>query len=404
LRKTFALSFTEPGARIIPLNPPPVPGLGAAGGLSFVLQQRTNGTPDELANVEMTLAAEAGRRPELARVFPQFNPFTPAYQLNLDRDRAKQLGVQISDVSIALQTYLGGAQLNDFNAFGGTYKVVMQAAPQFRTDISKLSLFSVRSISGDIVPLSTLVKPTSINAPTLITRYNLFRSAGISASPAAGYSTGQAIAAMEEVAARVLPTGYDYEWTGLSLQEKQTSGQIVVVFGLALIVVFLLLTALYESWTTPFSVLFAVPLSVLGAMLGLTIVGLTNNLYAQIGLILLVGLTAKNAILIVEFAKLKREDGASAEEAALSAAQLRLRPILMTSFAFVFGVAPLMFSGGAGAASRASMGITVCIGMSVGTAGAIFAVPLLFTLPDRLRMLATGSKNAPPVPAPDEPG
>jgi hydrophobe/amphiphile efflux-1 (HAE1) family protein len=385
LRRTFALSFSEPGARIIPLNPPPIPGLGAAGGLSLVLQQRANGTPEELAAVEMKLTEEAGKQPELARLFPQFNPFTPAFQLDMDRDKAKQLGVSINDVSGALQTYLGGVQLNDFNAFGSTYKVVMQAAPEFRTNISELSLYSVRNGAGSVVPLSTLVVPKPINAPTIITRYNLFRSASISASPATGYSTGQAMAAMEKVAARVLPAGYTYEWTGLSLQEEQTSGQIVMVFALAVLIVFLVLTALYESWATPFSVLLAVPLSVLGAMLGLTAVGLTNNLYAQIGLILLVGLTAKNAILIVEFAKLKREEGASAEGAALNAAKLRLRPILMTSFAFIFGVAPMIFASGAGAASRVSMGITVCIGMAVGTAGAIFAVPLLFVLFERVR-------------------
>jgi multidrug efflux pump subunit AcrB len=291
-------------------------------------------------------------------------------------------------VSGALQTYLGGVQLNDFNAFGGTYKVVMQAAPEYRSDISKLSLYSVRSAAGDMVPLSTLVTPKPINAPTIITRYNLFRSASISAGAAPGYSTGQAMAAMEEVADRVLPAGYTYEWTGLSLQEKQTSGQIVVVFALAVLIVFLVLTALYESWATPFAVLLAVPLSVLGAMLGLTAVGLANNLYAQIGLILLVGLTAKNAILIVEFAKLKREEGVSAVDAAIEAAKLRLRPILMTSFAFILGVAPMVFASGAGAASRVSMGITVCIGMAVGTAGAIFAVPLLFVLFERVRGLS----------------
>ena len=382
---TAALSRAEPGARIIPLNPPPIPGLGATGGLSFALEQLGGGTPDQLADVELRFAAAAAARPELASVLPQFDPHTPAYELDLDRDKAKQLGIPISDVSAALQAYLGGAQLNDFNAFGTTYKVMMQAESQYRTDISKLSLYSVRSASGEMVPLDTLVKSRSINQPTTITRYNLFRSANIIATPAPGYSTGSAMKAMEEVAAEVLPQDYGYEWTGLSLQESENSGQIVMVFALAIVVVFLVLTMLYESWAIPFSVILAAPLSVFGAMLGLTVLGLTNNLYAQIGLILLVGLSAKNAILIVEFAKLKREEGASAIEAAVTAAQLRLRPILMTSFAFILGVAPLMLSSGAGAASRVAMGVTVCIGMAIGTAFAVFIVPLLFVLFDKLR-------------------
>lgn len=385
IRQTFALSQSEPGARIIPLNPPPIPGLGATGGLSFVLEQLRGGSPEELADVEMRLVAAASKRPELTGLFPQFDPRTPAYELDLDRDKAKQLGVPVSDVSDALQTYLGGAQLNDFNAFGTTYKVMMQAAPEFRTDIDKLSLYSVRSAAGNMVPLDTLVRARSINQPTTITRYNLFRSANIMASPAPGYSSGSAMAAMEQVAAQVLPEGYGYEWTGLSLQEKQTSGQIVTVFSLAIVVVFLVLAILYESWVTPFSVILAAPLSVFGAMLGLTALGLTNNLYAQIGLILLVGLTAKNAILIVEFAKMSRDRGASAVDAAIAAARLRLRPIVMTSLAFILGVAPLMLSSGAGAASRVAMGTTVCVGMAIGTVLAVFLVPSLFTLSDRLR-------------------
>jgi hydrophobe/amphiphile efflux-1 (HAE1) family protein len=380
---TFRTATTEPGARILAFNPPPIPGVGSVGGLAFRLQQRDAGTPAELAAVAQTFVAAARQRSELTSVFSQFNPDTPSFELDLDRARAKQLGVPISDISAALQAYLGGLQVNDFNAFGGTYKVVVQADPAFRTDIGKLSLFSVRSANGAMVPLSTLVTPRASNAPTTITRYNLSRTASINATPAQGFSSGQGMAAMEEVAARVLPAGYGYEWTGLSLQEKNSSGQILVVFGLALVVVFLLLTALYESWTIPFAVILAVPLGVLGAAVGLSAVHLSNNLYAQIGLILLIGMVAKNAILIVEFAKLKREEGATPESAALEAAHLRLRPIIMTSLAFIFGVAPLIFASGAGAASRVSMGITVCIGMLFGTALAIFIVPVLYVLLER---------------------
>ena len=380
----FQAAKGEPGARILAFNPPPVPGLGAVGGLALRLEQKTAGSPLDLAAVAQKFTAAARQRPELINVFSQFNPDTPSLQLDLDRARAKQLGVPVSDISASLQAYLGGLQVNDFNAFGGNYKVFVQADPAFRTDIGKLSLYSVRSASGDMVPLSTLVTAKPAIAPTTITRYNLFRTAPISASPAAGYSSGQAIAAMEAVAKQVLPPGYGVEWTGLSLQEKASSGQAMIVFALALVVVFLLLTALYESWAVPFAVLLAVPLGLLGAGIGLTTVKLSSNLYAQIGLVLLIGMVAKNAILIVEFAKLRREEGASAKDAAADAARLRLRPILMTSAAFILGVAPLMFASGAGAAARASIGVTVCLGMLVGTALTIFAVPALYVVFDGL--------------------
>jgi multidrug efflux pump subunit AcrB len=244
-------------------------------------------------------------------------------------------------------------------------------------------MFHVRSASGEMIPLSTLVTPESITSPTSIERYNLFRTAEISGEPAAGYSSGDALQAMEEVAAAVLPSGYAYEWSGISLQEKASAGQAPFIFGLALVFVFLFLAALYESWTVPFAVLFAVPLGVFGAMSGLWLTGQTNNIYAQIGLILLIGLAAKNAILIVEFAKMRREEGQSAEQAALEAGKLRLRPIIMTSMAFLLGVVPLIVKGGAGAAAQAAMGITVFSGMLTATFIAIFIVPVLYVAIER---------------------
>jgi multidrug efflux pump subunit AcrB len=234
-----------------------------------------------------------------------------------------------------------------------------------------------------MVPLSTLVRIEPIGAPTVIQRYNLFRTADIGGDAAPGYSSGEALRAMEEVAAETLPEGYGYEWSGISLQEKASSGQAPIVFGIALVFVFLFLAALYESWAVPFAVLFAIPLGVFGAILGLKLTGLTNSIYAQIGLILLIGLAAKNAILIVEFAKMLREQGQDAATAALGAAKLRLRPIIMTSFAFILGVVPLILSRGAGAASRASMGITVFSGMLMATFLGIFLVPVLFVVFDK---------------------
>ena len=274
--------------------------------------------------------------------------------------------------------------LNDFSRFGRTYKVTMQAEPAYRSDIEGIGLFHVRGADNRMIPLSTLVTPVSTSAPTVMERYNLHRTAELGGNPGAGYSSGDALAAMEAVAATALPPGYGFEWSGISRQEKESAGKAPIVFGLAIVFVFLFLAALYESWATPFAVLLAVPLGVFGAMLGLWLTGLTNNIYAQIGLVLLIGLAAKNAILIVEFAKMKREQGEDAISAAISAAKLRLRPIIMTSFAFILGVVPLIMASGAGAAARVSMGITVFAGMLAATLLAIFMVPVLFVAVERI--------------------
>jgi hydrophobe/amphiphile efflux-1 (HAE1) family protein len=372
-----------PGAVVMVFNPPPIPGLGTTGGFSFKLQDRSGNEVQDLARVAGELVAEAKKRPEIGMVYSKFNPNTPAFRLDLDREKAKKLGVPITDVTMALQAFLGGVNVNDFSRFGRTYKVTIQAEPEFRSDINGVAMFHVRSASGEMIPLSTLVIPESITSPTSIERYNLFRTAEISGEPAAGYSSGDALQAMEEVAAAVLPSGYAYEWSGISLQEKASAGQAPFIFGLALVFVFLFLAALYESWTVPFAVLFAVPLGVFGAMSGLWLTGQTNNIYAQIGLILLIGLAAKNAILIVEFAKMRREEGQSAEQAALEAGKLRLRPIIMTSMAFLLGVVPLIVKGGAGAAAQAAMGITVFSGMLTATFIAIFIVPVLYVAIER---------------------
>ena len=372
-----------PEAVVLAFNPPPIPGLGATGGFSFKLQDRAGATPQQLAAVADDFIAAARQRPEIGSIFSKFNPRMPAYRLELDREKAKKLGVPISDVTNALQTFLGGLNINDFSRFGRTYKVTMQAEPEYRSDIQGIGQFYVRSGAGQMVPLSSLVSSVPINNASVTQRYNLFRTAELGGDAAPGYSSGAALQAMEEVAAAVLPPGYGYEWSGISLQEKQSAGQAPIVFGAAIVFVFLFLAALYESWSVPFAVLFAVPLGLFGAMLGLYLTGLTNNIYAQIGLVLLIGLAAKNAILIVEFAKMKYEAGEPLVEAAIGAAKLRLRPIMMTSFAFILGVVPLVLATGAGAGSRVSMGITVFSGMLAATLLAIFLVPVLYVAANR---------------------
>jgi hydrophobe/amphiphile efflux-1 (HAE1) family protein len=382
-------------ATVLAFNPPPIPGLGSTGGFSFKLQDRAGGTPQELARVAQEFTNAARQRPEIGSVFSKFNPTTPAIRLEIDREKAKKLGVPVNDVSLALQAFLGGVNINDFSRFGRSFKVSMQAEPEFRADIKQLGLIFVRSKDGAMVPLSTLITPQSASAPTVLQRYNLYLTADIGGDAAPGYSSGQAIAAMEQVARDTLPPGYGYEWSGISKQEKESAGQAPIIFAFAILFVFLFLAALYESWAVPFAVLFAVPIGIFGAMTGLYFTGLANNIYAQIGLVLLIGLAAKNAILIVEFAKMKRDEGADAVAAALEAAKLRLRPIIMTSFAFILGVVPLILSSGAGAASRVSMGITVFSGMLAATLLAIFFVPVLYVVIDRLVEKVSGPRPAP---------
>ncbi len=381
---------TLPEATALVFNPPAIPGLGATGGFSFKLQDRGGGTPQELAKTAADFIAAARQRPEIGTLYSKFDPNTPAFRLEIDREKAKKLGVPLTEVLSALQTFLGGMNINDFSRFGRTYKVTMQAESEFRSDIQGIDLFHVRSSGGVMLPLSSLVTKQPISAPLVTERYNLYRTTELGGDAAAGFSSGDAIKAMEQVAATSLPAGYGYEWSGISLQEKESAGKAPIVFGMAIIFVFLFLAALYESWAVPFAVLFAVPLGIFGAMFGLWLSGLTNNIYAQIGLILLIGLAAKNAILIVEFAKMKRDEGEDAVTAALGAAKLRLRPIIMTSFAFILGVVPLVLATGAGAAARVSMGITVFSGMLAATLLAIFIVPVLFVTVDRIVTRVSG--------------
>ncbi|WP_319543314.1 multidrug efflux RND transporter permease subunit [uncultured Pseudodesulfovibrio sp.] len=366
-------------AIVVAFGPPPIRGLSSTGGLQFELQDKTGGSIEELSAVATTFMAEAGKLPEVSNVFTTFSAHVPQFNVEIDRDKVKKLGVPISDVFQTLQTYLGGYYINDFNQYGRTYRVMAQAESKYRTKIDDLDQFYMRSAKGDMVPLSTLSKSTRTVGPEYVQRYNIYRTVEMTVSPAPGYSSGQAMAALERTANATLPLGYGYDWSGIAYQEKAAGGDTALVFALAIIMVFLVLAAQYESWATPFAVILCVPLGIFGAMASQWIRGLDNNVYAQIGLIMLIGLAAKNAIMIVEYAKEKHEEGMSIKDSALAAAALRFRPILMTSFAFILGVIPLVWAEGAGSSSRHALGTSVFGGMLAATILGVLVVPALYT-------------------------
>jgi multidrug efflux pump len=369
-----------PEAIAVPFNPPALPGFGAVSGFSFMLQGRAAQTPAQMAEVAGQFIVAAQQRSEIGRITTTFSANTPNYQLAVDREKAKKLGVPVDDVFTALQTFLGGYLVNDFSRFGRNYKVTMQAEAAYRQEIRDISQLFVRNPQGDMVPLDTLTTAAPGTGARFLQRYNLYRTAAFSGAPAPGASSGDALRALQEVAAAVLPPDYGFEWSGQSRQEIEAGNTATVVMALAIVVVFLFLAALYESWAVPFAVLLATPFGFLGALVALKLGGIDFNVYGQIGLVTLIGLSAKNAILIVEFAKLNRERGMPIVESALNAARVRLRPILMTSFAFTLGVVPLMIASGAGAASKAAVGTTVFGGMIAATVLTSLAVPAFYVL------------------------
>ncbi|MGA9407987.1 MAG: efflux RND transporter permease subunit, partial [Bacteroidota bacterium] len=368
------------GANVVVISPPAIPGLGATGGFTFELEQHeSTDNLKQFENVVQTFVAEANKRPELSRVFSFFTARTPGFQLDVDREKCKQLGVSIADVYSTIQTFLGSRYVNDFSIYGRNFHVVAQADTSYRGDIQNVSQYYVKNSAGEMIPLSTLTTATVTESAPLITHYNLFRTAEINGNAAPGYSSGEAIEALRDVAAKVLPSDYGYEFSGLSREEINAGSSTISIFATSMLFVFLFLTALYESWSVPFAVLLAVPIGAFGAILTLTLIPrLSDNVYAQIGLITLIGLAAKNAILIVEFAKERVDRGMPMLESTLEAVKLRLRPILMTSMAFIFGVSPLAFATGAGAQARSTIGWTVLGGMLSATMLAIFIVPVLF--------------------------
>jgi multidrug efflux pump len=359
---------------------PPIQGLSTTGGFQFMLEDRTGVGVEDLAQVADLTAQAARQRPEIATVVNTFRSNVPSYKVDVDLDKVQTLGIPSTDAYDALQTFLGGLYVNDFNVFGRTWQVMVQAEPEFRTEPRDINRFYVRTRGDDMVPLGTLATVTATAGPEVIYRYNRNRAVQLIGTPAPGYSSGQAVQAMEEVAASTLPAGYSYEWTGTTYQEKEAQGHESFIFGFAAVLVFLFLAALYESWSIPFAVLLALPLGLFGALFAVWLRAYPYDIYTQIGIVTLIGLAAKNAILIVEFARTRYEAGHSIREAALEAARLRLRPILMTSFAFILGVTPLLFANGAGAASRRSLGTAVFGGMNAATLLAIFIVPVLFAV------------------------
>ena len=341
-----------------------------------------------LERVDQDSNQAANQRPEVSNALTLFRPSSPQIFLDIDDGKALKLGVPLGDVNTAVGAFLGGAYVNDFNRFGRLYKVYVQAEPEYRATVDGINMFYVRSMTGESVPLSTLVETSRSTGPEFTNRFNLFRSAKITGQAAPGYSSAQALTALEEVAADTLPSGMALAWADMSYQEKAAAGTGALVFLMALVFVFLILAAQYESWSLPISVLAGTPIAVFGAIAGLFLARLfsesyVNNVFAQIGLVMLIGLAAKNAILIVEFAKVESEKGKDPVEAAMEAARLRFRPILMTAFSFILGVLPLLVASGAGAEARKVMGMTVFSGMLVATVVGVLVVPALYVMVER---------------------
>ncbi|GJL74588.1 multidrug efflux RND transporter permease subunit [Nitrosomonas sp.] len=388
----IAAAFEEfakiPEALILAFNAPSIPGLGSTGGFSLQLQDPSGGDFAQFADAAQAFAARATEHPAIAAASTNFRVSTPRLFAQVDRERAKALGVPISEVFDTMQAYFGNLYINDFVKFGRVYRVQTEALPEYRSrpeDISKLYVRARNGAEQTMIPLDSVVSTEFSSSPDPVTHFNGFNTALVLGAAAPGYSSGQAIEALEQIADEILkPSGFVIDWSGISFQEKKAEGQSVMVFAFALLMVFLVLAALYESWSIPFAVLLAIPFGVLGALLAIWTRGLTNDIYFQIGLITLIGLAAKNAILIVEFASQRYAAGKSLTEAALEAAQLRFRPIIMTSMAFILGVLPLVLASGAGAASRHSIGTGVFGGMLAATFLAILFVPLFFVIIGKL--------------------
>ncbi|MGH9600091.1 MAG: efflux RND transporter permease subunit, partial [Terracidiphilus sp.] len=391
--KLSSLMMAPNGGLVAIFQPPAVQGVGSLGGFQFMLQDEGNNTLADLDRVAHQIVNQSRGVKALTGLITTFSANDPQVLVTIDRDKAQALGVPISQISSTLSVFMGSEYINDFDYNNRTYRVFVQADQPFRMTASDLHSFYVRSDSGQMIPLDNLVTVTNTSGPPVITHYNLFRAVEIDGSAAPGYSTGQAIAAMEKLASnrKIVMPGMTYQWTGLTLDEIESAGKTLIIFGLGVLVVYLTLSALYESFALPFIILLAVPMAVLGALGLVWMRGLVNHVYCQIGLVMLIGLAAKNSILIVEFAEQLRRKGRTIAEAAIEAAELRLRPILMTSFAFILGVLPLVFATGAGSLGRQSVGTTIVGGMLLSTVLNLIFIPVLYVILSRL--LLRGDAN-----------
>lgn len=403
VQKANAIMATEiTDGTAFAFGPPPIPGLGSSAGFSLMLQDRGGKSPEYLAEQTNNFIAAASKRPEIGRITTFYRSNTPQKSIQVDEDKVEKLNMSLLEVNGSISALLGGSFVNNFNAFGRQYRTYVQADAQYRSKPEDLSMFFVRDNKGEMVNLSTLVKVKDTSGPLFTNHFNIYRAAEITGAPAAGYSSADALNALEEVAKETLPSDMGFQWSNLSYQEKEAGGKSSTAFLMALVFVFLILAAQYESWKLPFSVLLGTPWAVMGALLGLYIGGLfaatyVNNIFAQIGLVMLIGLNAKNAILIVEFAKLKMdEEGVPALQAAIEGAKLRFRPILMTSLAFILGVVPLLTATGAGSEARKVMGTTVFSGMVVATIVGVILIPALFVLVEGRKKVQHVVKEASP--------
>jgi HAE1 family hydrophobic/amphiphilic exporter-1 len=386
--------FGISGAIVIPFEPPAVQGLGQFGGFQFEVQDQGSHTLQDLDKVTHDLTRAGGQRKDLTGLFTTYTASDPQYVVTIDREKAKSLHIPLSQITDTLSVYMGSAYINDFDFNNRSYRVYVQADKQFRSRPQDIGQYYVRSDSGAMIPLENLVSVTQTAAPQVINHYNLFRSAEINGSAAPGFSSGQAIDVMQQLAVKNLPQGYAYEWSGISLEELASGSTTIILFGLGTLVVYLTLSAQYESFVLPFIILLAVPMALLGALSAQWIRSQQNDVYCQVGLVMLVGLSSKNAILIVEFAEQLRERGMTILESAVESARIRLRPILMTSLAFILGVVPLVFASGAGENGRHSVGTTVFGGMIMSTILNLFFIPVLYLLIEGFRERRRKPKTA----------
>jgi HAE1 family hydrophobic/amphiphilic exporter-1 len=370
-------------AQVFAFGPPAIPGLGSGSGFTLMIQDKGGNTPDYLAKQTVNFVQAAMKRPEIGSIFTTFRATVPQRYMEIDKDKVLKAGISLNDIYTTVGAFLGGSYVNDFNRFGRLYRAYIQAEPKYRQNENQINLFFVKNREGKSVPLAAFVDIKEIVGPDYTNRFNLYRAIELSGGPGPGYTSAQALDALEEMAENILPSDMGYEWSNMSYQEKKASGTGAIVFVFSLLFVFLILCAQYESWSLPFSILLGTPFAVFGAFMALFISRQFSqsyelNVFAQIALVMLIAMAAKNAILIVEFAKLEFDKGLSLFDAAVKAAELRFRPILMTAFSFILGVLPLVVASGAGAEARVVMGMALLGGMTVATLLGVFFYPMLF--------------------------